>query len=223
MKAAGDSAFFAAARVACLSDSRRTLARRRSIFALFSATVLRVTLPVSCFLASSRARPIGPNNKHGSARILWNSSRQLAAGSYATAPKTPLPASIFTVVLHNANCSRFMHVRRRQFDAPVPASNSWYAVMLTPSLSLSLSLSSVLRRRGAVVKYFWGRMRVSEWLPTSRAMITRTYFQLLPRHVARRFARVFSELFELSNRQIGGVWIEFRQLLKRLCADSAEP
>ena len=140
MKAAGDSAFFAAARVACLSDSRRTLARRRSIFALFSATVLRVTLPVSCFLASSRARPIGPNNKHGSARILWNSSRQLAAGSYATAPKTPLPASIFTVVLHNANCSRFMHVRRRQFDAPVPASNSWYAVMLTPSLSLSLSL-----------------------------------------------------------------------------------
>lgn len=152
MKAAGDSAFFAAARVACLSDSRRTLARRRSIFALFSATVLRVTLPVSCFLASSRARPIGPNNKHGSARILWNSSQQLAAGSYATAPKTPLPASIFTVVLHNANCSRFMHVRRRQFDAPVPASNSWYAVMLTPSLSLSLFIlgSSEERSDGQV-------------------------------------------------------------------------
>lgn len=213
MKAAGDSAFFAAARVACLSDSRRTLARRRSIFALFSATVLRVTLPVSCFLASSRARPIGPNNKHGSARILWNSSRQLAAGSYATAPKTPLPASIFTVMFHNANCSRFMHVRRRQFDAPVPASNSWYAVMLTLSLSLFILGSSEERSDGQV---FLGRMRVSEWLPTSRAMITRTCFQLPPRHDVRRFARVFSELFELSNRQIGGGWIEFRQLLGRL-------
>lgn len=74
-----------------------------------------------------------------------------------------------------------------------------------------------------MVKYFWGRMRVSEWLPTSRAMITRTCFQLPPRHDVRRFARVFSELFELSNRQIGGGRIEFRQLLGRLRADSAEP
>ena len=111
--------------------------------------MLRVALPVSCFLASHRARaPAGPRSlwtiNTSSARIPWNSSRQLAPGSRATAPKTPLPAGpappSSRPLFHSANCSRFMHVRLRQFDALVPASNSWYAVMLTLSLSLFLFL-----------------------------------------------------------------------------------